>query len=55
MLLLAVSLVWRPSHNPGPPVAESATVSAAPAGAQLGTVLKKEGLESLDQLLKSGK
>ena len=31
--LLAVSLVWRPSHNPGPAVAESATVSAAPSTA----------------------
>jgi len=29
--LLAVSLAWRPSHNPGPAVEESATVSAAPS------------------------
>ena len=31
--LLAVSLAWRPSHNPGPAVGESATVAAAPSTA----------------------
>ena len=31
--LLAVSLAWRPSHNPGPAAGETATVSSAPSTA----------------------